>query len=77
MASQYRCANGKCIDAALRCDGENDCMDNSDEMFCHCETDQFRCPDGSCINTALRCNGLIDCQPGGEDEFNCGTYIFF
>ncbi|KAI8513405.1 hypothetical protein Bbelb_100440 [Branchiostoma belcheri] len=34
---QYRCANGvTCIDAWKRCDGNNDCRDNSDEDESHC-----------------------------------------
>lgn len=32
---QFRCANGqKCIDPKLKCDHNNDCGDNSDEVGC-------------------------------------------
>lgn len=33
--SQFQCANGKCVDAALcRCDLQDDCGDDSDEVNC-------------------------------------------
>ena len=28
---QFTCANDKCLDSQLLCDGNNDCGDNSDE----------------------------------------------
>lgn len=32
--NQFRCTNSKCIDEVSRCDGYNDCSDNSDEINC-------------------------------------------
>lgn len=33
--SQFQCDNGKCVDAAsCRCDLEDDCGDDSDEVNC-------------------------------------------
>ena len=34
LGCDYQCSNGKCISAALKCDGRNDCGDNSDEESC-------------------------------------------
>ena len=32
--SQFQCDNGRCISASWKCDHDNDCHDNSDEMNC-------------------------------------------
>ena len=31
---KYQCNNNKCINASWKCDGEDDCGDNSDEQNC-------------------------------------------
>lgn len=33
--SEFKCKNEKCIDRSLRCDGKDDCGDNSDEEYCN------------------------------------------
>ena len=58
------------------CDGENDCLDSSDEKDClkHCnETQQFYCESEMlCLSHVKICNGVIDCSDE-SDEFNCKT----
>ncbi len=58
-ADQVRCPNSyKCIPNAARCNGINDCRDNSDENPNQCPTcnnaSHFRCNTGQCIPRSLR-----------------------
>ena len=59
---QFRCANWVCIDSSYRCNGENNCGDNSDEWGCPmttttwpCASWQYRCPDGRCVSNYNEC----------------------
>ncbi|CAH1788845.1 unnamed protein product [Owenia fusiformis] len=67
-----------CILPEWRCDGNNDCWDNSDEEGCTkqsgaCEEKEFACSDsGDCIPEFWRCDYDRDCLDG-RDEANC-TY---
>lgn len=34
MTGSFHCSNGNCINSAFRCDKQDDCGDNSDELDC-------------------------------------------
>lgn len=72
----FTCANKLCIPALYRCDNENDCRDNSDELNCphtnhRCPPHMFSCvSDNKCIPDYFKCDHDKDCNDG-SDERNC------
>lgn len=53
--SFFRCNSGKCIPERYRCDKQQDCDENEDEIHCDynitktCATDEYTCDSGACI----------------------------
>ncbi|GAB1604830.1 sortilin-related receptor-like isoform X2 [Argonauta hians] len=77
--AEFQCDNGFCIFANERCDGINDCDDDSDEYNCFTPTappscgkdTEFWCKeDQKCIPIDMVCDYKEDC-PSGLDEANC------
>ncbi|KAL0994041.1 hypothetical protein UPYG_G00117040 [Umbra pygmaea] len=64
------CANNLCISSLLKCNGWNDCRDNSDEKNCTCSSDQIHCGNGLCQPKLWLCDKVNDCGDN-SDEKNC------
>uniref|UniRef100_A0A8C4T9C2 Low-density lipoprotein receptor-related protein 2 n=1 Tax=Erpetoichthys calabaricus TaxID=27687 RepID=A0A8C4T9C2_ERPCA len=77
-ANSFPCSNGKCVPQHFRCDGMDDCHDNSDEANCGvqnntCSPSAFTCTTRQCIPRSWQCDGQNDCSDG-SDEQNCPTH---
>nr|XP_026695954.1 low-density lipoprotein receptor-related protein 2-like isoform X2 [Ciona intestinalis] len=73
-AYQFTCDNERCIYQSYKCNGVNDCGDNSDEddQICGgtCRSYQSQCDNGKCIPTSWKCDGDDDCGDN-SDEAGC------
>ncbi|XP_072468339.1 low-density lipoprotein receptor-related protein 2 isoform X2 [Notamacropus eugenii] len=73
----FSCNNGRCVPRYYRCDGVDDCHDNSDEQHCGtlnntCAASAFTCAHGQCIPGRWRCDRHNDCLDGSDEE-HCPT----
>jgi len=69
---EFTCSGGPCIPIEWRCDQDDDCPNDDDELGCvlTCSDHDFTCDDGRCIPATWRCDYEGDCRDN-SDERGC------
>ena len=71
----FSCKNFVCIRKEWKCDGEDDCGDNFDEIECQCNaTTHFQCnTTNQCIERSRMCDSKRDCNDGSDESHSTCT----
>uniref|UniRef100_A0A8C8C7J0 EGF-like domain-containing protein n=1 Tax=Oncorhynchus tshawytscha TaxID=74940 RepID=A0A8C8C7J0_ONCTS len=76
---EFACKNNRCIQERWKCDGDNDCLDNSDEApeLCPrtCPPNQYSCASGRCIPISWTCDLDDDCGDRSDEPASCGITV--
>lgn len=79
-SNSFHCANGRCVNGAWKCDGHNDCGDDSDEMDCPRRCRFYMASSGDkvqSVNYPQRYEPNADCKWTLEGPLDAGMVLQF